>query len=139
MRSLFRLSWWELLLLLEAVITVGAVRLALWLLPYDKVRAYLKRPQPVSKHSQPPAIVVRFVAAASQFIPAATCLTRAVAAQLLLRRNGHDASLQIGVSKKASDTLLAHAWVESGGVIVIGGDEVEGLTRLRPAITRRPL
>jgi Transglutaminase-like superfamily len=136
--SLFRLSKWELLLLLKAAITVAAVRLALWLVPYDKIRAYLKKPQPVSNHPQSAASVVRFVNAASRVIPLATCLTRAVAAELLLRRNGHDASLQIGVSKTTSNNLLAHAWVESGGVIVIGGDEAEGLTQLRPSVTRRP-
>jgi transglutaminase superfamily protein len=127
-----------LLLLLKATITVAAVRLALWLVPYDRIRAYLKKPPPVSKHPQSTASVVRFVNAASRVIPLATCLTRAVAAELLLRRNGHDASLKIGVSKTASDSLLAHAWVESDGVIVIGGDEAEGLTQLRPAVTRRP-
>jgi hypothetical protein len=127
-----------LLLLLQAAICVASVRVALWLVPYARVRAHLARRQAVSKHPQPAASVVRFVSAVSRFVPQATCLTRAVAAELLLRRNGHDASLEIGVSKNTSDHLVAHAWVECGGVILMGGDEVEGLVHLRAAITPPP-
>jgi Transglutaminase-like superfamily len=134
-RRLFRLSKSELGLLLEAAATVVAIRVALWLLPYDKLRAYLSRRLSISPRPQSTAIIVRFISTVSRFVPRATCLTQALAAELLLRRHGHDASLQIGVAKSASNDLLAHAWVESGGVIVIGGDEIDGLTTLRATMS----
>ena len=60
------------------------------------------------------------------------CLTQALTTQLLLRRRGYRASLNIGVAKDKYALLVAHAWVESDGVIVIGGPEkdLEGYTRL---------
>jgi hypothetical protein len=133
---LFRLSKSEVLLLLEAVGLVAAVRIALWIWPYDRVRAYLGRRQSLSEHRQSLPRVVQFISAVSRYVPGANCLTRALAAEALLRRHGHAASLQIGVSKNNSDRLQAHAWVESGGIIVMGGDEVEGLTPLRAAVMR---
>ena len=69
--------------------------------------------------------------AASRYVPGATCLVRALAAETLLRKYGHDACLRIGVSKNSSQVLLAHAWVESEGQVVIGGEEAGGLTPLR--------
>ncbi len=117
---------------------VAGVRLALWLWPYDRVRAHLERRQSASEHRQPLAKVVQFISAVSRYVPGANCLTRAMAAEALLRRHGYPASLRIGVSKNSSDRLQAHAWVESGGTIVMGGDGIEGLTPLRPAVMRSP-
>jgi hypothetical protein len=133
---LFRLSKSEILLLLQAGALVVAVRVALWIWPYDRVRAYLDGRQVVLEHGQPSARVVRFISAVSRFVPRANCLTRALAAETLLRRHGHTATLQIGVSKNSSEYLQAHAWVECGGIIVMGGDEAEGFTPLRPAVMR---
>jgi hypothetical protein len=132
------LSKSEVLLLLEAAGLVVGVRIALWIWPYDRVRAYLDRWHVVSGHRHSSARVVQFISAVSRFVPRANCLTRALSAETLLRRHGHTASLQIGVSKNGSDRLQAHAWVESGGVIVMGGGEVEGLTPLQAAALRPP-
>jgi hypothetical protein len=59
-----------------------------------------------------------------------TCLTEALAAQFLLRRCGHGAALRFGVARapdraageKVAETLTAHAWLESAGRIIIGGE-----------------
>ena len=56
----------------------------------------------------------------SPYIPAASCLTQALTAQMLMRRLGHPACLRIGVVKQGERDLKAHAWVESQGRIVIG-------------------
>lgn len=61
------------------------------------------------------------VATAARRIPAATCLTQALAAQYLLRRRGLEADLRIGVARAAGEPLEAHAWVESRGQVVVGG------------------
>ena len=130
---LFRLSKSELLLMLQAVTLVAAVRVGLWLFAYDRVRRYLQGGPGISKGNLSAARIARFVSAAAGIVPRANCLTQAFAAEVLLRRYGHEARLRIGVAKGVSDGLLAHAWVESEGNVVIGGDALEGLTLLRAA------
>jgi hypothetical protein len=63
------------------------------------------------------------VAVASRYVPAATCLTQALAGQILLAQHGEPALLQIGVAKNEAGKLEAHAWVESRGRIIIGDSE----------------
>jgi hypothetical protein len=56
----------------------------------------------------------------SRFVPEASCLTQALTAQVLLKREGFDPRLQIGVARDAAGAFKAHAWVECGGQIVVG-------------------
>jgi len=71
------------------------------------------------------------VTRASQYFPGAnTCLVQALAAQILLSRRGIPARLRLGVFKDDGDDLKAHAWVETNGIIVIGGEEIEQYTPL---------
>ncbi len=53
-------------------------------------------------------------AAARHHVRPMTCLPRALALQALLRRNGIQAELRIGVRREAG-SLQAHAWVEHAG------------------------
>ena len=121
----------EFVLLVRALRTVASFRIALWLLPYNRVRRFFSTEQVVADSIVSPARIVRFIDAVSQYVPGATCLVRALAAETLLRRYGHHACLRIGVSKGSSQALLAHAWVESDGQVVIGGEEAGGLTPLQ--------
>jgi len=63
-------------------------------------------------------------------VPAASCLTQALAAHLLLCRRGLTPQLHIGVAKDQRDRLIAHAWVESEGRIVVGGTDLQRYTPL---------
>ena len=56
----------------------------------------------------------------SRYVPAASCLTQALATQVLLGRRGQVSSLRIGVTRSAEGELKAHAWLESNGEIIIG-------------------
>ena len=56
-----------------------------------------------------------------RLFPQNPCLTQAVVVQRLLRRRGIPAELRIGVRKEQGATLEAHAWVEHGGEVVMGG------------------
>lgn len=60
------------------------------------------------------------MAHAARVVPRATCLPQALAAESLLTRGGIAADLQIGVMKTPAGKLLAHAWVESDGRIIVG-------------------
>jgi hypothetical protein len=71
----------------------------------------------------PSAQIAWAVGAAARFVPRATCLVRAIAAQRLLARYGYDSQVHIGVTKASGD-FQAHAWVERDGVVCVGASEV---------------
>lgn len=61
------------------------------------------------------------VRAMGAHIPGATnCLVRALALKYLLGIFGHDARLRIGAGYPDGGRFEAHAWVESGGHVLIG-------------------
>ncbi|HVL30522.1 MAG TPA: lasso peptide biosynthesis B2 protein [Sphingomicrobium sp.] len=52
----------------------------------------------------------------------ATCLVQALAAQRWLARMGVSSRLKLGARKTSEQAIDAHAWLEAGGRIVVGGD-----------------
>lgn len=63
-------------------------------------------------------------------IPAAvTCLPRAVVCQAMLAARGVETKIRLGVDP--ADDFAAHAWVERGDEVLIGGD-VADFDRYRP-------
>jgi hypothetical protein len=112
-------------LLLKAAFLLYAVRLGLWLLPFQLFRRLLaaRKRAAVRQQTTDHAAVERIVyliRAASRFVPAATCLTQAITSLVLLQQLGYPARLRIGVAKAQQGPLEAHAWVESEGRIIIG-------------------
>ena len=73
------------------------------------------------------AQLVWAVRSASVYVPHATCLTQALAAQVLLERCGYPTRLVIGVAPdhNGEAAFQAHAWLESEGVVVIGDSAVQ--------------
>lgn len=69
------------------------------------------------------------VRAVSRFVPRSSCLVRAIVTERLLTRYDHPSRFRIGVSKEGPE-LVAHAWVESNGTIIVGN--VEDLSRFQP-------
>lgn len=59
----------------------------------------------------------------------ATCLEQAVALVMLLTIARIPANLVVGVAR-AESAFRAHAWVESAGVVVLGGAQSQGFTPL---------
>jgi hypothetical protein len=96
-------------------------------------------PPPKWSVSRPPVDRVSWaVRAASRFVPGASnCLVRALATQALLGKYGYGSELQIGVRKAGDGGLAAHAWLESGGAIVIGEFELDQYVPLAPPGTTR--
>jgi hypothetical protein len=75
-------------------------------------------------------------AASRRLLSRNPCLPKALAVLTLFRRAGIDAELRIGVAREGDDPMRAHAWVESEGEVVIGGDvPIEEYTPL-PALGR---
>jgi hypothetical protein len=125
LRKLLRLPAHERRLLLQAWLLLGALRLALWLLPFRTIQSLVARLRTQPRTEQGPHIAMErvgwAVAVASVYMPFATCLPQALVAQMLLRRHGYQAQVRIGVAHTESGRLAAHAWVECAGQIVIGG------------------
>jgi Transglutaminase-like superfamily len=112
-------------LLLKTVLIVGAVRIGLWLLPFGALQRLAERAGKKSGAPHPVQRLIWAVKAASRRIPGATCLTQALAAQVLLARSGHDSSIHFGVAKDDQRGFEAHAWLTAGGQILIGGSEAD--------------
>ncbi len=125
-----RLSPAERRLLLQATCLLGSIRIGLWLLPFAVVQRIALRVGGKSTAAQPVNHLVWAIKAIGRRLPGATCLTEAMAAQVLLTRSGHHCRLQIGVAKDERRGFQAHAWLISGGRIVIGGSEADGYTSL---------
>jgi hypothetical protein len=56
----------------------------------------------------------------SRYLPGATCLTQALAAQALLTHSGFPSQVEIGVAKDELGRFHAHAWVVCQGHVVLG-------------------
>jgi hypothetical protein len=125
-RSVTSITAREAWLLSQAVFYTAAIRLALWTVPSARLLRFVRRrvdriPGDGGAGEPSGYQVAWSVRAASRRIPRASCLTQALAVQLLLARYGHLSKLQIGVARKDGD-FVAHAWVEYGGRIVTGQD-----------------
>jgi hypothetical protein len=126
-----RLAMAERLILIRALLVVGVARATLWLLPIGAARKAVARAAAgTAGHS--PERIVWAVRVASRYLPRATCLTQALAAQALLARSGYPSQVEIGVTKDESRRLHAHAWVVCQGQVVLGGQQVE---RYNPLMT----
>ena len=134
----------------QAALLIGAIQTGLAVLPFRQVMRF------VSRVATPPAARAKPSGEASQFdrdlavwaVEAAgrrllsknPCLPKALAVMVLFRRGGEEAELHLGVARSTVDAgggVQAHAWVESGGEIVIGGDvPVDEYVRL-PGVDRK--
>jgi hypothetical protein len=133
-------------LILEALPLVVAIRLALWVFPSPSLLRFVSRRVERSgrsgrtKSAQPVERLAWAVRVVSRRVPHATCLTQALAAQLLLARYGCASSLQLGVRYDEDERFDAHAWVVVEGAVIIGGDGLDryiAMPELRGALEPR--
>ena len=121
--------------LLLSLVLVAHVRLALYVLPSRASLRFVRRlaradTADASVRRVPVAHIAWAIDAASRFVPNATCLTQAVAGQLLLRHYGYASKLCLGVARPSKGEFYAHAWIEREGRILIGGAHATDFTRL---------
>lgn len=102
-------------LLVRALVSLALARVELAVLPFSLLR---KRPRICPKKGVDALRVAWAVEAGSRFVPGATCLVKALAAQRLLAAYGHPSAVRIGVSR--SGDFQAHAWVEYNGAVLVG-------------------
>ncbi|MBI4169108.1 MAG: lasso peptide biosynthesis B2 protein [Acidobacteria bacterium] len=126
LRKFFRLPFAERRLFVAAALALPLMRPGLHLLPFRAFRRLLLAAarRPLRAHGAgdhpAPERVLWAVEAAGRLVPwASTCLTRALTAELLLRRRGYPGRMRLGVARSAAGAFLAHAWVEGPGGISI--------------------
>lgn len=136
LRSFARLPGDERRLALRALGWIIVARVGLHLMPFTTLRARIagETRRGLAGGGASPLAVRRAVLRASRSLPGTTCLAQSLVAERLLRAAGHAAQLSIGVAPEVIDgikpgvarpgrtSLDAHAWVESGGVLVTGDD-----------------
>jgi hypothetical protein len=126
LRKFLSLTPSDRVLLINALLLLGAIRLGLKLLPFQTLRRLLARiAQPIRTLLEVEKASVDKVAwavmVASHYIPGARCLAQALATQVLLERRGYPTQLRIGFTRDKGGQMSAHAWVESQGRVAIGG------------------
>lgn len=122
-------------LLIKVALLLETIKLGMWLLPFRVLYRILNRVMVTSARLQKSSVsaekIARGVELVSRHTPGLkTCLNQALAAQVLLLRRNYLARLHIGVVKEEGGEFLAHAWVESGGQVVLGGHELDRYTPL---------
>ena len=109
--------------MIKALLFVWGVKYGLRLLPFRTMLTLIK-PAPIKpgRASFPLNQLLGAMDNAGRNVPRATCLVRAIAGQAFLARYGHQTDLRIGVLKDESEKRLkAHAWLESQGLVLLGG------------------
>lgn len=125
----------------RAAVLIAALQAALSVLPFKRVMRgvdRVARPRTVpgsraveSSQFDRDLAVWAVEAAGRRLLSRNPCLPKALAVLILFRRAGEDAALHLGVAREAGGPVQAHAWIESEGEVVIGGDvPIEDYTRL---------
>lgn len=126
------MTWSERWLVLEAAWFLGLSRLTLLLVPFRRLAPWLER-SPRRRDEGDPSCYLqirRAVSIAARNVPwNAVCLPQAMAAKCMLARRGFTSTLHLGV-KKSAGALIAHAWLDAGGMTVVGGAAKAGFTSL---------
>lgn len=116
----------------EATVILVIARLAIRLLPPKVIFEFADRP---------PRHIRRFAGYEIDWVSwavenadksrwaSAKCLARAIAAQTMLRRRGIASQLCLGVARNEV-TVIAHAWVEIGPKVIVGGAERNRFTKI---------
>lgn len=134
LHKLGRLSAFDICYLFVVALLVVAIRLSLFLLPFQTIVRCITGFEPGLGENDPRRLArsvwaVRVVSAHA--VPRATCLTQALAVLLLVRRQGEaGAKLRLGVARDEGGRFAAHAWVEHDGRILIGAQGSGRYTRL---------
>jgi hypothetical protein len=141
-----RLPFSEKLLVLRAAIALATVKARLAMIGWAAVRKRISRTAengPTRDHrcltlawpslvQRPSADRVAWaIEATSARIPGGrNCLVLALASECLLGRYGYPSELKIGVKRGANGEFAAHAWLESGGRVLLGEFELDSYVLL---------
>jgi Transglutaminase-like superfamily len=123
-RRFAALSTSDRVLVAQAGLLLTLFRVGLWTLRFGTLQRIVKTcrtkqtpgPKPIGQ------IAGAVTTAASRLPFETTCLVRALAADVMLRRHGYSPELRFGVRKRGNGVtrLEGHAWLEWQGAVVFG-------------------
>lgn len=114
------------LLTAEAILYLSIARLALTLVPFERLAGFFERPirqleltgdARVRARREVRSVIFRLY---RRWPGATTCFHRAIAAQAMLRRRGVPTTLYYGAVTLPIRGLATHAWVQDGSEGVVG-------------------
>jgi hypothetical protein len=122
----FKISGFEQILIIEAICLLVVARLMVFWIPFRWTALVLQKQQVVKYRGLESSNVVKQIIwglqVAIRHIPwNAKCLEQAIAGNIMLARRGILSTLYLGLAKDKKDNLSAHAWLQSGSKIVVGG------------------
>ncbi len=128
--TFIRLPAADRMLAVRAAMWLVVARVALWTLPFARVQELAGRlGARRGTVGVAPGRVAWSVETAARSIPQATCLTQALAAQVMLSRAGEQPELHIGVATDRG-AFEAHAWLSLHGRPLVGDHELERYAQL---------
>jgi transglutaminase superfamily protein len=121
----FHLSFAEKKVFFHALYLLVVYRIRLKISPiqdlFYRVQSNSRTIVPTISDPVSPGRIARLIAIASHFIPRSTCLSEALAGQILFASYGYKTRLHIGVAKDVENSFEAHAWLSFEEKILIGG------------------
>lgn len=119
---IFELDLPEKIFLAHCILTLCAVRLALSMNSASLIAEKISRIEVAAEADPHTAKLVAWgIGACAKFVPGATCLTQALAGQYLMARREFSSIVRIGIERRNHKEIRAHAWLLSGGFVVLGG------------------
>jgi len=138
LRKFLALSWMERFLLLEAFYYLGWARFTLLTSPFKRIAPNLGKQlkkDEIRSSNTPPIELATQVGWAVDVVSRRTpwesaCLAQAMAGKFMLRRRGLSSLLYLGTKKDEFGEFVAHAWLQNGNKILLGGGGVESFVIL---------
>ena len=129
-KSFLRMRTADRRLVVEAVLMLGVARLLVITVPFRVMAPWLSRAPETDSFDEELLRRVRWaVTAAARNVPwNAVCLPQAMAAKAMLARRGCGSSFHLGTGLDTQGKLIAHAWLVSGGTVVVGAAGISGVT-----------
>jgi hypothetical protein len=119
---------------LYGLLIVLTVRVAFTMVPYSRFCTWMecaqRRQLPLRVGAISPVNILAAVDFGARLVPGSTCLVKCHAARLLYSWSGTDSILHFGVARSATSQIIAHAWLEVGGGIVLGEADDRHFTEL---------
>jgi hypothetical protein len=120
------------LLFLEAALWLGIARLAILLIPFRQIAPFLGKHMTESPQSIVPAHrglaerVCWAIKTASRHVPwESKCLAQVIAVKGMFRLRGIPSTIYLGLAKEEEEKLIAHAWLRTGDVTVVGTPPID--------------
>lgn len=121
-------------LYINVFILSGIVRLAILLIPFKFLSRFFEKSRKESSYpcaqSRRDVDLIKKIGLAvtrvSKYTPwRCMCYEQGLIAKTILQLNGLESTLIFGVAKNNQAEIQAHAWLQCGSLIVVGGERIE--------------